>query len=252
MEVNLTGVQHSVSRGVPGGNAARGPISSSDVRLSLAASLRIGAIVYTLLLLRDAFMDGVIQQLARDILLAMSCDKEPGRGSSVVRTLIRVNHRGCQNYGSFEKHDRERGGNHEVRRKKCLNGGSTERRGAGCHFNCKILIEWLRSKKFQTRWWAPETGCQFRLSRYLREELGFLSDANRDLSKHRRGRRRRIGLYNSVIVGVLIMLSLMRILSEETVSMDKEDLTLLNDSLVIIPRLFIGHSNDILCSSPVR
>lgn len=251
MEVNLTGVQHSVSRGVPGGNAARGPISSSDVRLSLAASLRIGAIVYTLLLLRDAFMDGVIQQLARDILLAMSY-KEQGRGNSVVNTLIRVNHRGCQNYGSFEENDPERGGNYEVRRKKCLNSGSTERIRAGCHFNCKILIEWLRSKKFQTRWWSPETGCQFRLSRYLREKLRFLSEANGDLSKHRRGRRRRIALYNIVIVGVLIMLSLMRILSEETVSKDKEDLTLLNDSLVIIPRLFIGHSNDILCSSPVR
>lgn len=266
MEVNLTGVQHSVSRGVPGGNAARGPIASSDVRLSLAASLRFGAIVYTLLLLRDAFMDGVIQQLAKDILLAMSFNKSYmerknrcGRRSVVVKTLIRVNHVGCQKYGSFQKHDRgscsyiclccisvsANEENHDVGG-MCVNGFTTQRRcenqEAECYFNCKILIEWLRFKKSLTRWWSRETGYQFRLSRYLREELGFLSNAKGEFIKHR---RRLIALYNIVIVGLITMLSLRRILSGEAARM--EDLTLLNDSL-IIPQFLIDNSNYILFS----
>lgn len=50
MEVNLTGVHHSVSRGIPGGNAARGSIASSHVKLSLSSSLHVCAFIYLLLL----------------------------------------------------------------------------------------------------------------------------------------------------------------------------------------------------------
>lgn len=69
MEVNLTGVHHSVSRGVPGGNAARGSIASSHVKLSLSAGLRLGALVYALLLLRDGLAaNDYLRQMAKAIL----------------------------------------------------------------------------------------------------------------------------------------------------------------------------------------
>lgn len=88
MEVNLTGVHHSVSRGVPGGNAARGSIASSHVKLSLAAGLRLGAIVYALLLLRDALAgtfrlaEQIVQGRHRTTAMSVHCSIVSGSSSS--------------------------------------------------------------------------------------------------------------------------------------------------------------------------
>lgn len=50
MEVNLTGVSHSVSRGIPSSNSARGSSSSSDVSMSLSHNLHICSLVFFTLL----------------------------------------------------------------------------------------------------------------------------------------------------------------------------------------------------------
>lgn len=102
MEVNLTGVHHSVSRGVPGGNAARGSIASSHVKLSLAAGLRLGAIVYALLLLRDALAgtfrlaEQIVQGRHRTTAMSVHCSivsgsSSRGCGSGSVDMGSRVN-----------------------------------------------------------------------------------------------------------------------------------------------------------------
>lgn len=57
--VSLTGLHHSVSRGVLGGNAAGGSLASSQVSARLSAGLRVGALLYGCLLL----MEGLLGQL---------------------------------------------------------------------------------------------------------------------------------------------------------------------------------------------
>lgn len=220
--------------GVSGGSAARESIASSNVKLSLAAGLRLLlAIVHALQLLCDALVGGIGNPMAHQIgparpERAMNGNGSTSRVNKNGHTDENLRRRVCRAAGAVSRHcpsgthPDSRGynkvGAYEMDRCCCGEklSGSRGRRWeeVNCSY-CTLIIDWIRNKEL-VKSWLSNFG--HNATKHMCGRFEQLSWRRGKLLKDLFGCERRwpLLLMNILLIWVMvILLSSLRILSNE-------------------------------------